>query len=253
MNWNEVTAIASAISTVAFIVTALYVRAELKALEKDRYLSITNGLFSMWQSQEFMEAQMWLLHKMEAETWEQFIERHRGDFGEAAFHRIGGFYDRVGTLVRMDLINEDEILSTIGGYAIAVWQKIEPLVREARRIENSVLFDDFEKLLPACYECYVPALGQGQAAQEVRPFSLPRRAESAVHIREHPTASRITVAELKRRLTRGAPLTLLDVRSEQQAAEHPKTLPGAIRMPLAALEARYTELPPDREVVAYCT
>jgi hypothetical protein len=36
-------------------------------------------------------------------------------------HRVGGFYDRVGNLIRHKLINEDDILHTIGGYAIAVW------------------------------------------------------------------------------------------------------------------------------------
>src|SRR5437667_4465665 len=146
-NWNAITAISSAISMVAFIATAVFVAAELKALEKSRYLQITSELYATWQSKEFMDSQLWLMHRLEETTWEAFISAHRADFGEQAFHRVGSFYDRVGTLVRMRLIDEREILSTIGAYAIAVWRKIEPLVREARQLENSVLFDDFEKLL----------------------------------------------------------------------------------------------------------
>jgi hypothetical protein len=48
------------------------------------------------------------------------------------------------------------VLDTVAGLAIAVWQKIGPLVLEARLIENSTLFQDYERMLPRCYECYVP-------------------------------------------------------------------------------------------------
>jgi hypothetical protein len=235
--WNAITAIASVISMVAFIATALYVRGELKALEKDRYLKITNELFSLWESAAFMEAQLWLIHRLEECTWEEFVRTHRADAGEVAFHRVGSFYDRVGTLVRLGFVDEREILSTIGAYAIAVWQKIEPLVREAREIENSVLFDDFERLLPACYECYVPALGNGR---QVRPFSIDQSTE------------RIGPRELKQRLDRREPVTILDVRQPATLEPNPRTLPGAVRMPPDDVAARYRQLPPEHEVVVYC-
>ena len=237
VNWTAINTLASVIATAAYILTALYIRAELKHLEKDRYLSITGELFSIWQSREFMEAQLWLLHRLEEGTWEEFVREHRGDHGEAAFHRVGSFYDRVGTLVRLRLINEQEILSTMGAYAIAVWQKIEPLVREARRIENSVLFDDFERLLPACYECYVPALG---TKARVTPFALPVRDD------------RIEVAELKRRIKKHQPVTVIDVRGAEQFQRDPRVIPGALHIPLVEIQARADELPRDREVVTYC-
>src|ERR1051326_7883653 len=105
MNWNAITAIASVISMIAFILTAIYVRGQVKGLEKDRFLAITNELFTVWQSAEFMEAQLWLLHRLQESTWEEFVQAHRGDFGEGAFHRVGSFYDRLGTLVRLGLVN----------------------------------------------------------------------------------------------------------------------------------------------------
>jgi rhodanese-related sulfurtransferase len=237
LNWNAITAIASAISTVAFVLTALYIRAELKSLDKDRYLNVTSELFSVWQSKEFMEAHLWLIHGLEETTWESFVENHRGDYGEIAFHRVGAFYDRVGTLTRLGIINEWEILSTMGAYAIAAWQKIGPLVKEARKIENSNLFDDYEKLLPACHECYVPSLGQDA---QVHPFSLAQR------------NSRISVPELKRRLDRGDPVTILDVRPRSQLQIDPRSLPGAVWIPLDRLENDDFSLPKDREVIAFC-
>ena len=90
-------------------------------------------------------------------------------------------------------VDDDEILPTVGGYAIAVWNKIEPLVKEARRIENSNLFVNFERILPSCRECYVPTLGSDVP---INPFSLQQ---------PEPTVS---PEELIRRLDQGHPLTL---------------------------------------------
>src|SRR5437764_4507684 len=209
MIWSIITAVATLVSMIAYVITALYVRAELRHMDRSRFLQVTNDLFATWQSREFMDAQLWLLHGLQETTCEAFVQKHRADTGEAAFHRVGSFYDRVGTLVRLRFVDEKEILSTIGAYAIAVWQKIEPLVREARRIENSVLFDDFERLLPACYECYVPALGEGA---KVTPFSIAQPAE------------RINIDALQKRLRRGDKITLLDVRNAQQFSQTPEML-----------------------------
>lgn len=241
MPWDAITSIATTISMIAFILTALYVRAELKALEKDRYLAVTNELFSIWQSKEFMESQLWLLHRLQEATWSDFVRAHRADVGEAAFHRVGSFYDRVGTLVRLGLVNKDEILVTIGAHAIAVWQKIRGLVEEARRVEQSRLFADFERLLPSCLECYVPVLGpQGQ----VIPFSLTQPGPRPV--------ARISPQEVKERLDRGEPTTLLDVRRAEQVNLDPHTLPNALWLSPEDVANRLEDLPTDRHTIVYC-
>src|SRR5205807_6095276 len=143
------------ISMVAYVLTAIFIRDQLRGQQKDRYLVVTNDLFTTWQDRDFMDAQLWLIHGLQETTWRDFVAKHRCDYGEIAFHRVGSFYDRVGTLVRLGFVNDREILETLSGYAIAVWNKIEPLVREARRIENSELFHYYEWLLPVCRDCYV--------------------------------------------------------------------------------------------------
>lgn len=237
MLWDALTAISSTVSMVAFVLTAIYIRDQLKGQQKDRYLAVTNDLFTTWQSREFMEAQLWLIHSLAETNWRDFVGKHRGDQGEVAFHRVGSFYDRVGTLVRLGFVNEREILSTVGGYAIAVWNKIEPMVREARSLEHSALFEDFERLLPACRECYVPSLG-GDA--RVSPFEVVQPAD------------RVSRGDVKGRLDAGEPLTLLDVRQPAQAARDGRTLPNALLMPPDEVQGRYREIPVDREVVVLC-
>lgn len=238
MLWSTLTAIASIVTAVIYLITVYYLRMQIKAAETDRYLAVTNELFTLWQSREFMEAQMWLLHRLKERTWEEFVAAHRGDTGEIAFHRVGSFYDRVGTLVRLKLINDKEILATMGGHAIAVWHKIDGLVAEARRIENSTLFTDFEAMLPSCYSCYVPALADTGG---VNPFS----AAQPVH--------RMSIGALRKALDHGKPITILDVRQPGDVAKDPRTLPGALMIPPDDVPARCHEIPPDREVVAFCS
>lgn len=238
MNWNAVMGIASVVSMLAVVATAIFVAAELKAQEKSRFLQVTTELYATWASREFMDAQLWLMHRLEETTWEEFIAAHRADYGEQAFHRVGSYYDRIGTLIRMRLINEREILSTIGAYAIAVWRKIEPLVREARQMENSVLFDDFERMLPSCYECYVPNL---QAPEAMTPFTMAH------------DSPRTSIQALRKRLDRGAPVTVLDVRQRESAEADSRRLPGAVVMRPDTVAERWSELPKEKDVVAYCT
>lgn len=238
MIWTILTAVATLGSMVAYLVSVYYLRTEIKGLEKDRYLNVTSELFTLWQSREFMQAQFWLMHSMQERTWAEFVTAHRAGAGELAFHRVGSFYDRVGTLVRIGLIDEKEILSTLGGYAISVWLVIGPLVKEARALEHSELFNDFEALIPACYECYVPALG---ANPTVTPFSLTQ---------VPPT---ISAQEAQKRLNQPDPPLLLDVRQPSHLEADPRRLPGAVRIAPDEIQTRFQELPRDRGIIAYCT
>jgi peroxiredoxin len=158
INWEVAAAIATIISTVAFIASAVVVILQLRQAARERYFSITAHLFEIWQSPEFQHDQLFLLHVLSCTTWKEFCALGRGERAERALHRVGGYYDRVGNLVRHRLIDKDDILPTIGGYAVAVWHRIEPLVKELRLRENAMLFQNYELLLPECHECYVPGI-----------------------------------------------------------------------------------------------
>ena len=158
ISWEVAAAIATIISTVAFIASAIVVILQLRQAAHERYFSITAHLFEIWQSPEFQHDQLFLLHVLSCTTWKEFCALGRGERAERALHRVGGYYDRVGNLVRHRLIQKEDILPTIGGYAVAVWHRIEPLVKELRLRENAVLFENYELLLPECHECYVPGI-----------------------------------------------------------------------------------------------
>src|SRR5579859_232294 len=164
INWETAAAIATVLSSVTFAASAIAVVLQLRQASRVNYFSVTAHLFEIWQSPEFQHDQLFLLHKLGRLNWEEFCAGGRGERAERAIHRVGGFYDRVGNLVKHNLIRKEEILPTIGGYAVAVWYRIEPLVKELRLRENAVLFQNYEALLPECHECYVPGLDEFRAA-----------------------------------------------------------------------------------------
>ena len=221
MTWIILGTVATIISTIAYIITALYIRAELKGLEKDRYLDGYEPAFHDVAEYGIYAGATMAAAQIAGNHLGHFTAAHRADMGELAFHRVGSFYDRVGTLIKMELVNEQEILATMGGYAIAVWQKIGPLVQEARQIENSVLFQNYERMLPACHECYVPALKMNADAKRER--------KRPVNMFMAKPPVRIGLSELRRKLERREPVTLLDVRQAKQVAPENRRCPTPSR------------------------
>jgi peroxiredoxin len=209
INWEAAAAIATIISTVAFIASAVVVILQLHQAARERYFSITAHLFEIWQSPEFQHDQLFLLHVLSCGTWKEFCALGRGERAERALHRVGGYYDRVGNLVRHRLIQKDDILPTIGGYAVAVWHRIEPLVKELRLRENAMLFQNYELLLPECHECYVPGIAPLTAVSVIPP--------SAVTIDQVDQSVNTLAVE-------PAPVCEFPMQSEGAAAAHSSTL-----------------------------
>jgi hypothetical protein len=133
--------------------------AQLRHQGEEQFVTGTVATFTIWMDDEFQQAVQWVLYELKEQTWREFVQAHRGKYGERAFNRVGAYYNRIGYLVTHRLLGDEDqlLLATAAGSAIAVWQKIEPLVLEARLIDNSTMFEDFELMLPECYECYVPS------------------------------------------------------------------------------------------------
>src|SRR5260370_32482249 len=148
IDWQVAAALAAVVSTGAVIESAIVVVLQLRQASRERYFSITAHLFEIWQSSDFQHDQLFLLHMLTCGTWDEFCRLGRGERAEVAIHRVGGYYDRVGNLVRHNLIDKQDILPTIGGYSVAGWHPIHPLGKELRQPESPLLFQHYESLLP---------------------------------------------------------------------------------------------------------
>jgi len=65
--------------------------------------------------------------------------------------------------------------------------------------------------------------------------------------------ARITVADLYALIQAGAQPSIIDVRSPTARALEPRWIPGAIHVPLDAVQLHMGHLPKDREIILYCT
>jgi rhodanese-related sulfurtransferase len=68
-----------------------------------------------------------------------------------------------------------------------------------------------------------------------------------------PDDLRITVDELRKRMEAGEDFTIIDTRNPQAWAQSNEKLPGAMRVPVDALEQNLSRIPKDKPIVTYCT
>ena len=65
--------------------------------------------------------------------------------------------------------------------------------------------------------------------------------------------ARISADDLYRLIDAGAKPVIVDVRSATARSLEPRTIPGAVHVPLQAVDQHARELPRDREIILYCT
>jgi len=70
---------------------------------------------------------------------------------------------------------------------------------------------------------------------------------------EDADVERITVDELKSKITKNEPVTILDDRSEGSYESSETQIKGSIRMTVDEIQSQIRKIPRDREIVTYCT
>jgi membrane protein DedA with SNARE-associated domain len=65
--------------------------------------------------------------------------------------------------------------------------------------------------------------------------------------------ARISVEELHRLMDQGEAPVVVDVRNSGARSRDPRSIPGAILIDAAAIDERIRKIPPEREIILYCT
>jgi hypothetical protein len=92
------------------------------------------------------------------------------------------------------------------------------------------------------------------AAKKKQPLKVERPAsETTAEPSEEADVERITVDELKAKIAKNEPLTIIDDRSEGSYQSSETQIKGSIRMTVDEIQSRLKEIPSDREIVTYCT
>src|SRR5215475_8856722 len=95
----------------------------------------------------------------------------------------------------------------------------------------------------------------GSVAVAQQPSKAPESAADAAARKEQELAKipRMTVEELKSRIAQGAPVFILDARMPADYDQAIKKIKGSIRISPYDLQTRMSEIPRDKDVVAYCS
>jgi 3-mercaptopyruvate sulfurtransferase SseA len=92
------------------------------------------------------------------------------------------------------------------------------------------------------------AAGQKKESPKIDPPPAETTAPS-----EDAEVERITVDELKAKIAKNEPVTIIDDRSEGSYESSETQIKGSIRITVDEIQSRLKEIPRDREVVTYCT
>lgn len=206
IDWSMVTALATIGTGAALAASAFFVWRQLdyqtqqiRNQTQELYVASAQTIFETWMDPDFQRAQQWILYELTQVTWREFVAAHRDGYGERAFRLVGSFYNHAGYIVSYGLLGEHDrmLLDTIAGSAIEVWRKIEPLVRDVRMLQHSTLFQDFEQMLPHCYQVYLPGEGVPDTvnAEARAARRLVREEDECLHRGEEPSPIHPSVEE----------------------------------------------------------
>jgi membrane-bound lytic murein transglycosylase B len=103
-----------------------------------------------------------------------------------------------------------------------------------------------------------PAAGSAQRKAAAAKKKEPVKVESATQETTAATAQdadveRITVEELKDKIAKNEPITIIDDRSQGSYEASEIQIKGSIRITVDEIQSRLKEIPRDREIVTYCT
>lgn len=101
-------------------------------------------LYATWDSLEFQHA-FHQVYWAEFHDYDSFLERVEGRREVGSY--VSAFYDQIGVLLRDKLIDYDLVDDLLGNSAIQLWEKVAPVIREARaRSDDDRLYEHFELL-----------------------------------------------------------------------------------------------------------
>jgi hypothetical protein len=140
----SITAVSLVIAAASVVAASIYYSFQIRNQTRVRRADLVMRLYATWDSLEFQEA-FHTVYWAEFHDYDSAIEvlagrRHVGTY-------LFSFFDQIGVLLRRDLIDFDLVDDLLGNSARQLWEKIEPVIKEAReRSDDPRLYESFEYL-----------------------------------------------------------------------------------------------------------
>jgi hypothetical protein len=165
MNWEALSAISSAFTALVFVLTAIYaarqvavlneqskaLAAQLEHLRRATQLDGTLAVFELLMSPDFLEPYRFVLNDFEERLRDPVFHAEAMSFapdpGTHKERQVMRHMERIGTLVKNDLLDADVMLDFAADVVAQTWSKLKPLAVEQRQtfgVES--MWENFEML-----------------------------------------------------------------------------------------------------------
>jgi hypothetical protein len=146
----DIQTVSIAIASASVVAGVIYYALQIRQQTKTRQTDLLMRLYSTWGSNEYLEALSKFM-MTEFKDYNDYKKKYAPTgFSEKpefiALGKIGTFFQGVGVLLRMKIIDISFAGRLFGRSAIYTWEKMKPLVEGYRREEHAEMFADFEYL-----------------------------------------------------------------------------------------------------------
>ena len=154
----SIPAISIVIAAASVVAASTFYSFQIRNQTRVRKTDLVMRLYATWDSLEFQEAfhaVYWLdAHDLDSALASLGGKRHVGSY-------VFYFYDQVGALLRRRLIEFDLVDDLLGNSTRQLWEKVEPVIREARdRSGDPRLYEHFEFLYHEMMRRAEPTAGE---------------------------------------------------------------------------------------------
>jgi len=148
----DVSTVSIVIASAGVLVAAIYYVLQIRHQTKLRQTDLVMRLYSTLGSMEFWEA-LTKVMMMEFENYDEYRKKYApspAGFSEKpeviALGPVGIFFQGVGVLLHMKLIDINLATRLFGTSTIYTWEKMKPIIEGFRREGYPQLFNEFEYL-----------------------------------------------------------------------------------------------------------
>lgn len=156
MNWEALSAIATAFTGIVIMLTVIVgvrqARAALDQIGEAHRATQLDGMmriFEKFDEPEFISARLYIMNELAARMREPDFEDYLRTTPYAHFpwHRALSTLERIGVFVRMGLLEGEPFYYNWGNMILATWAQLAPLVEASRKsADNPYLWKDTEWL-----------------------------------------------------------------------------------------------------------
>jgi hypothetical protein len=143
---------ATAIYTIAFIITLVYLKKELHEMRLATYAGAYKAIVEILQAEDVLSAREYVFNKLPDKSFKSWNKKDRREA-----EKVCRSYDAVGQMVRHEFLPKEYVVDSWGNSLRRSWPILSPLVLACREEWNyAEVWDDFDWLANEAYPLQKP-------------------------------------------------------------------------------------------------